>query len=129
MGHRSAFDSCSTVLVIDDDADVRSAAERVLRRHGFTVMIASDGAEGIELLQREPGIGIVLLDLNMPGLGGAETARELGRIRPGLSLIVMSGDAEPEVRERLQGIDFAGFVPKPFIIDELLAAVHRPRGG
>jgi two-component system cell cycle sensor histidine kinase/response regulator CckA len=129
MGHRSASDSGSTVLVIDDDADVRIAAERVLRRHGFTVLVASDGAEGIELLQREAGIGIVLLDLNMPGLGGAETARELGRIRPGISLIVMSGDAEGEVRERLQDVNLAGFVPKPFTIDELLAVVRGLRGG
>ena len=128
MEHRSASGSCSTVLVIDDDADVRVAAERVLRRHGFTVLVASEGGEGIELLQREAGIGIVLLDLNMPGLGGAETARQLGRINPGISLIVMSGDVEREVRERLQDVNLAGFVPKPFTIDELLAAVQNLRG-
>jgi two-component system, cell cycle sensor histidine kinase and response regulator CckA len=128
MGHGSESEPCSTVLVIDDDGDVRLAAERVLHRHGFTVLVASDGSQGIELLQREAGIGIVLLDLNMPGLGGAETARELGRIHPGISIIAMSGEAEREVRERLQDVDLAGFVPKPFTIDELLAVVHGLRG-
>jgi CheY-like chemotaxis protein len=129
MGHQSASDAGSAVLVIDDDADVRVAAERVLRRHGFTVLVASGGVEGIELLQREAGIGIVLLDLNMPGLGGAETAREAVRINPAIRLIAMSGDTEPEVRARLQGVDLAGFVPKPFTIGELLAVVDGLRRG
>jgi len=129
MGQQSASGSGSTVLVIDDDADVRVAAERVLRRHGFAVLVASGGVEGIELLQREAGIGIVLLDLNMPGLGGAETAREVVRINPAIRLIAMSGDTEPEVRAGLRGVDLAGFVPKPFTIGELLAVVDGLRGG
>lgn len=128
MQHQSASGSDSTVLVIDDDADVRLAAERVLHRHGFTVLMAVSGREGIELFQREPGIGIVLLDLNMPGLGGADTARELARIKPGISLVVMSGEVEREVRERLQDVNLAGFVPKPFVIDELLAVVRGLQG-
>ena len=128
MGNQPASDSCSTVLVIDDDPDVRLAAERVLRRHGFAVLVAADGAAGIELLRGETGISIVLLDFNMPGLGGPETAREVGRINPGVSLIVMSGDVEGTVRDRLQGVSLAGFVPKPFTLHELLAAVQGLRG-
>lgn len=129
MEPETASTSSSTVLVIDDDADVRSAAKRVLSRHGFTVLIAANGAAGAELLRGDTGIGVVLLDLNMPGLDGVETARELRGIRPGITLIVMSGEVEREVSDRLQGIDFAGFVAKPFIIDELLAAVRGLRGG
>lgn len=114
------------VLVIDDEEHVRRVAARALATWGIDVVTAANGAEGIELLGADEGrIVLVLLDLTMPGLSGAETFMGIHEIRPGLPIVVMSGYNEYDVADRLPAHGRAGFVQKPFQLVELREAVVR----
>jgi PAS domain S-box-containing protein len=109
-----------TVLVIDDEQAIRSVAARMLARLGFQVIEAEDGAQGVEILRNAPTpLTAALLDLTMPGLSGEETLRQLRRIDRRLPVILMSGYNEREVLDRFVGRDLAGFLQKPFKLDDL----------
>ena len=113
------------VLVVDDEDAVREVAARVLERHGFTVVIAANGCEAIEFFQRDPqGFRLVLLDLLMPLMDGAETFRELQKINPAVPVVLMSGYSESATAERFRGQRIGGFVQKPFEHTTLIAALR-----
>ncbi len=114
-----------TVLVADDDLAVRTLASTVLREAGYTVELAEDGIKAIERL-RELGdkVSLILLDLTMPQLGGAEAALELRRIHPDIPIVAMSGYGDVEVMERFSGARIDDFLPKPFSPDQLAAKIR-----
>jgi PAS domain S-box-containing protein len=112
------------VLVIDDEAGIRSLVQRLLEPLGYTVLLAEHGGQALEIHERSPDpISLVLLDLAMPVLDGADTAAELQRRAPDLPIIVMSGLADQDALRRLENIRVSGFVPKPFSPDQLAHAV------
>jgi two-component system, cell cycle sensor histidine kinase and response regulator CckA len=114
-----------TILVADDEEGVRSLVANVLGDAGYTVELAADGAQAVEKLQ---GLGdtvrLVLLDLTMPILSGAETAMELRRMQPEVPIIAMSGYGDIEVMQRFSEAGVNDFLPKPFTPDELAAKVR-----
>jgi two-component system, cell cycle sensor histidine kinase and response regulator CckA len=114
-----------TILVVDDEEGVRSLAASVLEEAGYTVELAGDGAEAIERL-RELGddVRLVLLDLTMPQLGGAEAAVELRQIQPDIPIIAMSGYGDIEVMQQFSDAAVDDFLPKPFTPDELSVKVR-----
>ncbi|MGB0588649.1 MAG: ATP-binding protein [Myxococcota bacterium] len=106
------------ILVVEDSEDVRSLLTEVLQDAGYSVLTAEDGTHGLELLEANDGIQLVVSDVVMPRLGGVELA-ELVRSRyPKLPVILMSGYG-PGASE-LEGI---AQLHKPFTIDELLTVV------
>jgi PAS domain S-box-containing protein len=114
-----------TVLVVDDDLAVRSLASTVLSDAGYVVELAEDGRKAIERLrQLGDQVSLVLLDLTMPQLGGAEAAVELRRIQPDIPIVAMSGYGDVEVMERFSGARIDDFLPKPFSPDQLAAKVR-----
>jgi two-component system cell cycle sensor histidine kinase/response regulator CckA len=114
-----------TVLVVDDDQAVRALAETVLQDAGYTVELAEHGVHAIERL-RELGasVSLILLDLTMPELGGAEAAVELRRLQPDIPIVAMSGYGDTEVAERFSGARIDDYLPKPFGPDQLAAKVR-----
>jgi two-component system, cell cycle sensor histidine kinase and response regulator CckA len=117
--------SSGTVLVVDDDRDVRGLTERILERLGFTVITADDGAAGVARFgEHQADVSIVLLDLTMPVMGGEQAFLELQRLRPDVPVVLMSGYTEQDATSRFTGLKLAGFLKKPFTIDELIAAVR-----
>ena len=107
------------VLVVDDEQIIRDLAEVALRKLGYTVVLAANGKEAVDIVLREPmSIDIVLLDMIMPLLGGEETLDELLKIRPGLVVIAMSGYSEIEAKSRFGG-GISGFLQKPFTVGAL----------
>jgi len=109
-----------TVLVVDDEATVLVAATRMLELLGFTVLTAHDGREAAERFRADPaGIRAVLLDLTMPHLDGEGTFRELRQIRPDVRVLLMSGFDELEAVNRFVGKGLAGFLQKPFRVEDL----------
>jgi two-component system cell cycle sensor histidine kinase/response regulator CckA len=114
-----------TVLVADDDQAVRSLASTVLHEAGYTVELAEDGIKAVERLrQLGDRVSLILLDLTMPKLGGAEAALELRRIRPDIPIVAMSGYGDVEVMERFSGAHIDDFLPKPFSPDQLAAKIR-----
>ena len=119
------------ILVVDDEPAIRTVAEQVLLRAGFSVTLACDGMEAVELFQKSPAdFRAVLLDLTMPRMDGTETLRALHAIKPGLPIILTSGFNEQATIQNLVGRGLAGFLPKPFSADMLLekirAALEKP---
>ncbi|MBP3959082.1 PAS domain S-box protein [Gemmata sp. G18] len=112
------------VLVVDDEEDVQVFARKILELVGFAVTVARDGRAGVEAFAAEPHeFVLVLLDLTMPRLGGAEAYREMRRLRADARVVLTSGFAAQEATSGFEGKGLAGFLRKPFRADELLKIV------
>ncbi len=119
-GARSGGDE--TVLVVDDEQQIRTIVDRILTAAGYHVLTAADGAQALDLAHRHPGpIHCLLTDLVMPGMPGTELGRRLAEERPDLSILYMSGYAEP-LNDRVQNA--IPLLTKPFTKATLLAALR-----
>jgi PAS domain S-box-containing protein len=115
-----------TILVVDDEASVREVVLGTLQRYGYRVLEASDGSEAVRVFEEHAGeIGLVLLDLTMPVVGGDEVIGALKARRADVSVIVMSGYGESEVAEKFAGQDVSGFLQKPFTAARLAEVVKK----
>ena len=86
-----------TVLIADDQELTRSLASRFLKRLGFVILQAENGAQAVDLYRERAGeIALVLLDLRMPVMGGAEALRRIREHEPGAKVLMWSGDATDE---------------------------------
>ncbi len=104
----------SVVLVVDDEATVRRVAQQALERRGYSVLVAANGLEAVDLFKENAAhIDLVLLDLTMPVMGGEETLRCLRRIRADIQVILSSGYDEKEAARRFSGMPVSGFIQKP----------------
>ena len=118
-----------TVLVVDDEDEVRSVLERMLASLGFVVLTATDGTEAVARLQEGAAeIRLVMLDLTMPGLSGDQTLRRLRELRTGLPALVISGYAEGDVRERFGDTPVEAVLRKPFTLQALSETLQRLLG-
>jgi len=111
------------VLVVDDEAGVRTIARESLRRAGFEVTTASDGAEAIEVLSGSAGFDAVLLDMTMPRMGGVEAFRLIKAQQPELPIVLTSGYSAQEAVGRFDKDRIAGFIQKPFMPAALVKAM------
>ena len=112
-----------TVLLVEDEPAVRAIAARSLERGGFQVLQASDGSAALEVLRRHGQPDLVLTDLLMPGIGGAELARRVRERWPELPILFMSGYSIEDLR-REDAADFEGvLIQKPFTPDGLVKSV------
>ena len=111
------------ILVADDEQAVRESLRRSLSFNGYDVVLAEDGAEAVELIEKEQPT-LVILDVMMPQMDGLEVCRTLrssGDDRPILLLTARDG-----VSDRVAGLDAGAddYLPKPFALEELLARVR-----
>jgi CheY-like chemotaxis protein len=121
-GAPSLSSSHNTILVIDDESGIRMITERILTMLGYQVVLARNGKEGIAQFQRHSSeLCGVLLDLTMPDLDGEATFYVIHGINPDVPIIVMSGHGEHEINRRFGKEGLAGFLSKPFMIEELRA--------
>ena len=118
--------SRGTVLVIDDEDVVREAIADALDSRSVPYLLARDGDEGLmRCRERGAEVGLVILDLSMPGRSGEETFRELRMVLPGVPVLLSSGYGEDLAKARFTGEDLAGFLQKPYRLNTLLAEVER----
>lgn len=112
------------VLLVEDEDPVRSFAARALRLRGYTVIEAASGEEALDVL-KDPAlhVDIMLSDVIMPGLDGPAWVREARKARPEAKVIFMSGYAEDAFDGGDGGVPGAGFLPKPFTLNELTQKV------
>ena len=114
------------ILIIDDDASIRTAFRPFLERAGHEVIEAKDGRTGIELHEARPA-DLVITDLYMPGHDGIETIRHLRRQYPGLKIIAWSGADQTgtmDLREAAQLLGAQRTFKKPVDVQQLLVAVE-----
>ena len=114
-----------TVLVVEDEQEVRSLIIRMLGREGYHVLTAPGGREGLEVARRHDGpIHLLVTDVVMPSLSGPELARRLKADRPEMEVLFVTGHAE-DVADAHQLADLgAGVLAKPFDTAALARAVH-----
>src|SRR5438132_9609114 len=115
--------SKETILLVDDEASVRSIVVRILRRARYNVLEAESGEAALKIAENHPGkIDLVITDMYMPGLRGPEVVERLAPTRPGLRALFMSGYADQDART---GVPLgANFLNKPFSGQELASAVE-----
>ena len=117
--------SRGTVMLVEDEAAVREATKRMLRKFGFNVIEAKHGEDALLLWDREAaGIDVVLTDVVMPVMGGAELAKALRARKRDLRVVFMSGYTQGTLE--LSSMDEAAtrFLPKPFTADQLVGTLR-----
>lgn len=111
-----------TILVVDDDDQLRTIAVRILRRSGYTTLEASDGVAAIDIA-KGAAVDLVLTDVFLPGMEGSTMAAAMRAIYPELPIVFMSGGDETVAKtEEIKG---SLFLPKPFTPKSLSETVAR----
>ncbi len=114
-----------TVLVVEDEAPVRSVARQVLERHGYTVLEAPSAEAALDIATRYSGaIHLLLTDVVMPGLNGRELATRLADLRPDARVIFMSGYTDDAVTRHGVLEPGSAYVQKPFTPDAIARKVR-----
>jgi two-component system cell cycle sensor histidine kinase/response regulator CckA len=108
-----------TVFIVDDEEMVRTVAGELLRHLGYDVEMASSGEEAVERIQSGGRPSCVLLDVIMPGIGGAEAMRRIRAIAPDLPIVISSGFADHASASTLADGGATGFISKPYRIEAL----------
>ena len=121
----SKFDALR-VLVIDDEQSFRDGPERILTRINFEVQKASNGSDGLKILQ-DFSADIVLLDMKMPGMDGMEVLKQIMEMERRILVIVITGFATLETAIEAMKQGAYDFIPKPYEPDQLRIAVNRAR--
>jgi len=131
-GNKEIPNVSGTVLMVDDESELLELAGLFLTRSGFEVIKSSSGEAALQYLadaRHEAATvlmpDVVLLDMNMPGIGGEETLRRIHRLYPQLAVIVQSGYSETTLSQEVEGLDYAGFVAKPYKRKALCAEIMR----
>jgi DNA-binding response OmpR family regulator len=118
--------SPSTILLVDDDPDIRSLTRTFLEHEGYTVLSSGDAERASQIFLRAvPQIDLLITDLYMPGRSGMELGNELKALRRELPVLMISGGFLDEDQEFGLKAEGWSFLAKPFLLPELLAAVHR----
>jgi len=119
-----AIGSPKKVLIIDDEVHVRAVATDILAADGYEVVSAANGMDGVALFRANCNcIGVVLLDLKMPGMNGWETLKELRKIQPEIKIIFTSGYSDSDVNPLVSESEQVTFLPKPYAVDALTGEI------
>jgi len=103
------------ILVVDDEPGMRRVLERTLTRLGYNVVLTSDGAEGLKHFRKSAGeTDLVILDWDMPKMGGRECLEGIKKARPDAKVIISSGFLQDWDGEQLSELDVAGYIKKPY---------------
>jgi DNA-binding response OmpR family regulator len=119
------LDHQRTVLLVEDDELVRDALTRILVREGYLVLTAATGHDAIGLLRTPASpIDVVLLDIGLPDVSGADLCARLREFFPRLPVVVCTGAASPEEEAELYQVGITRFFSKPIDVAELTTALR-----
>ena len=117
----------ATVLIIDDEPQIRDLLTNILEMEGYAVRAAADGRQGVEAYRRNPA-DLVVTDMIMPEQEGIETIRELRQLNPQVKVVAMSGGGRIEPNTYLElakRMGAAHTLTKPFSVQEVIDTVKR----
>ena len=118
-----------TVLVADDEFAIRETSQEALQMAGYRVLTAANGEEAIELYrQHGADVSLVILDLNMPGMGGAECLRRLKELDPAARVVIATGFSDSEEGDAFLRERAVAFLRKPFRLKDLVQTVQAALG-
>ena len=113
------------ILLVDDEPVIRTVAEKILKDAGFSILIANDGEEAVNIYRNNiECINLVILDLIMPNQGGVETYFILKQINEHVKVLISSGFSQDDNIQELLNSGACGYIQKPFFARELLTTVR-----
>jgi CheY-like chemotaxis protein len=116
-------------MVVDDEEAVRAVCAAMLEDIGCRAITAADGEDALRILRDgTKKIDLVLMDLTMPRMDGSAAARAMMRLVPDMKIVLSSGYSEQELSVRFAEQGFAGFIQKPFNLQDLRALLSRALG-
>ncbi|WP_285574390.1 hybrid sensor histidine kinase/response regulator [Geothrix limicola] len=107
------------VVVVDDDELIHSAMKTLLQALGHRVTVASSGEEALAQLESGANPDVVILDMNMPGLGGLGTLPQLHAMRPKMPVLISTGRVDQSTLDLIAAHPYTSLIPKPFSLDQL----------
>ncbi|HEU4564258.1 MAG TPA: HD domain-containing phosphohydrolase [Gemmatimonadaceae bacterium] len=110
-------------LVVDDEPRLRQALVRLMRSDGFICFEAGSGVEALQVLEREPGISLVLSDMRMPFMDGAELLRNIRLRYPDIAVVMITAVADVQVAVDCIGMGAMDYLTKPFVLEEVRVRV------
>jgi PAS domain S-box-containing protein len=114
-----------TILLVEDEKLMVALLKDALLQSGYHVLVALNGEEAIDLYRRHKAdIGLVLLDLGLPKVGGWDVILKMKQENPNVKVIVISGYIEPAFKSKMSAAGVRAFVEKPYIHEELLQLLH-----
>jgi two-component system, cell cycle sensor histidine kinase and response regulator CckA len=114
-----------TILLVEDDDRVRALVSNMLRKNGFSVLLASAGDQALEIAARHRGrIHLLLTDVLMPGLNGRMLSERLTATRPETRVLYMSGYSDDDILRLGVKKNAAHFIQKPFSVDALIHKIR-----
>ncbi len=113
------------ILIVDDDVDMAETCRRIFRKVGIDADAVYGGQEALDALSREPGYAIVLTDLRMPRMDGAELLQQIKKKHPQIDVIMMTGFGTIQNAIQAMKIGATDYITKPFDKDELLRSVNQ----
>jgi len=112
-----------TILVVDDEAGIRSSLQGILEDESYNVSLAVDGLDALARLQKELP-DLVLLDIWMPGIDGLETLGRIKELYPELAVVMISGHGTIETAVKSTKLGAFDFIEKPLSLEKVLVTVH-----
>jgi DNA-binding response OmpR family regulator len=116
-------DNKQVVLVADDEAVIRELIQRVLTESGYEVIVAESGEQAIELV-RTVHLDLILLDINMPGIGGLVALREILGQASASRVIMLTAVNDPNIAKTVMELGALDYLTKPIDIVTLKKAIH-----
>ncbi|HET7601305.1 MAG TPA: PAS domain S-box protein [Gemmatimonadales bacterium] len=117
--------SNATILVVEDEFAVRQAVRRLLERHGYRVLEASNGGDALVILADAPGgVDLVISDMVMPAMSGLQLEQQVRTLRPDLPVLLMSGYTEEAITRLGRSGSLPVLIEKPFTVEGMLAKVR-----
>ncbi|OJX35770.1 MAG: two-component system response regulator [Burkholderiales bacterium 68-12] len=106
----------ANVLIVDDSSTVRNELHDFLSRNGFRVALAVDGQDGLSKLRQDPGIRLVVCDVNMPRMDGLTMAEKVrGELHnAAVNIVMLTTENSPAMKERGKAAGIRGWIVKPF---------------
>ena len=117
--------SHATVLVVEDEPGMLCLLEEVLSRHGYQVLVASDGEKAIEVYRRyKLRIDVVLLDVGIPKITGWHVLLKIKEENPDVRVVIASGYLDPKMEAEMSCAGVKHFVNKPYTLDALVETIE-----
>ena len=115
------------VLIVDDSPTIRQQVGKALHESGFEVVEAGDGVEGIERIDADQGIGMVILDINMPRMSGLEMLEKIKQEArtAALPVVMLTSEGQRSLIERAKQAGAKGWIVKPFKPELLVVTVRK----
>ena len=119
-----ALRGTETVLLVEDDADVRKLTKRLLTKHGYAVIEADNAADAVRRIAEGVWLDLLLTDVVMPDMSGVALAAEVEALRPGTKIVLMTGYTEDDIAMRAIDVDRTAIVLKPFSAESLTSRIR-----